>query len=70
MVTSHVNKAVSKIRRRSFTPDFCVLSRGHTSDFLVAQVMRFFQILSRRQRGRVATRVTNSSEFDDKLKAA
>ena len=46
------------------------LSRGHTSDFLLAQVMRFFQILSRRQRERVATRVTNSSEFGDKLKAA
>ena len=29
-----------------------------------------FQILSRRQRERVATRVTNSSEFGDKLKAA
>ena len=26
------------------------LSRGHTSDFLLVQVMRFFQILSRRQR--------------------
>ena len=46
------------------------LSRGHTSDFLLAQVMRFFQILSRRQRERVATRVTNSSEFGDKLNAA
>ena len=37
----------------------CDLSRGHTSDFLLAQVMRFFQILSRRQRemkiARVAT---------------
>ena len=31
--------------------------------------MRFFQILSRPQRERVATRVTNSSEFGDKLKA-
>ena len=45
-------------------------SRGHTSDFLLAQVMRFFQILSRRQPERVATRVTNSSEFGDKLKAS
>ena len=32
--------------------------------------MRFFQILSRRERERVATRVTNSSEIRDKLKAA
>ena len=46
------------------------LSRGHTSNFLLAQVMRFFQILSRHQRERVAKRVTNSSEFGDKLKAA
>ena len=38
-----------------------LLSRGHTSDFLLAQVMRFFQILSRRQRERVATRATNAS---------
>ena len=38
---------------------YTVLSRGYTSDFLLAQVMRFFQILSRRQRemkiARVAT---------------
>ena len=39
------------------------------SDFLLAQVMRFCQISSRPQRERVATRVTNSSEFGDKLKA-
>ena len=56
------------------TSFFCLvasfLSRGHTSDFLVAQVMRFFQLLSRRQPERVATRVTNPSEFGDKLKAA
>ena len=45
------------------------LSRGYTSDYLLAQVMRFFQISSRPQRERVATRVTNSSEFGDKLKA-
>ena len=32
--------------------------------------MQFFQILSRRQHERVATRVTNSSEIRDKLKAA
>ena len=36
-----------------------VLSRGYTSDFSLAPVMRFFQILSRRQRAikiaRVAT---------------
>ena len=32
--------------------------------------MRFSQILPRRQRERVATRVTNSSEFGDKLKTA
>ena len=36
-----------------------ISSRGYTSDFLLAQVMRFFQILSRRQRemkiARVAT---------------
>ena len=31
--------------------------------------MRFFQISSRPQRKRVATRMTNSSEFGDKLKA-
>ena len=45
------------------------LSRGYTSDFLLAQVMRFFQISSRPQREKVATRVTSSSEFGDKLKA-
>ena len=45
------------------------LSRGYTSDFLLAQVMRFFQNSSRPQRERVAARVTNSSEFGDKLKA-
>ena len=45
--------------------------QGDTSDFLLAQVMRFFKIsTSRRQREMVATRVTNSSEFGDKLKAA
>ena len=47
-----------------------LLSRGYTSNFLLVQVMRFFQILSRRQRERVATRVTNSNNFGDKLKAA
>ena len=34
---------------------FTNLSRGYTSDFSLAPVMRFFQILSRRQRARVAT---------------
>ena len=45
------------------------LSRGYTRDFLLARVMRFYQISLRPQRERVATRVTNSSEFGDKLKA-
>ena len=43
------------------------LSCGYTSDFCLAPVMRFFQILSRRLRAKVATLVTN---FGDKLKAA
>ena len=33
------------------------LSRGYANDFLLALVMRFFQILSRRQRAMKITRV-------------
>ena len=39
-----------------------MLSRGYTCDFLLAQVMRFFENLSRRRRTVVAIRVTNSGD--------